>query len=299
MEYETVVQASLDEIDRRITESICVEELARTAGYSPFHFSRIFTKTTGLSIKSYILRRKLEYALYDLAQGKKVIDVALNYGFETHAGFTKAFKKCFGCPPSLYRLHVSASPPKRATITDILMEEIRMNAQVTIRNMDPLVIAGYPSRHRLTGFKSLSDIPAFWDHINLDYDASLSTLHHTYTESRHCEAVVCLDVDNEHDCFTYMLGVGVDAADIGKPPRPGVYLHHIKGGQYAVFTTPTVDEADYVRAIQEMWAEILTQWLPASEYEFDSTRDAYEYYDERDHGTSCCMDICIPITKRG
>lgn len=299
MEYETVVQACLDEIDRRITDNIRVEELARDAGYSPYHFSRIFTKTTGHSIKSYILRRKLEYGLYDLAQGKKVIDVAINYGFETHAGFTKAFKKCFGCPPSLYRLHVSASLPKRPTITDIHREEIKMNAQVTIRNMAPLVIAGYPSRHRLAEFKSLCDIPAFWDRINLDYDASLSTLHHTYTKSRHCEAVVCFDVDGEHDCFTYMLGVGVDAADIDATPRPGVYLHHIAGGQYAVFTTPTVDEEDYVRSIHDTWAEILTQWLPYSEYEFDSARDAYEYYDERDHGKTCCMDICIPITKRG
>ena len=66
MEYEAIVQTVLEEIDRRITETICAEDLARTAGYSLYHFCRIFMNLTGMPVKGYILRRKLEFALYDL-----------------------------------------------------------------------------------------------------------------------------------------------------------------------------------------------------------------------------------------
>lgn len=143
MEYEAIVQTVLEEIDRRITETICAEDLARTAGYSLYHFCRIFMNLTGMPVKGYILRRKLEFALYDLMRGEKILDVAMCYGFETHVGFTKAFKKRFGCPPSLYRLHVMASPPTRATIESIKRGGTCM--QVEIKGKAPFT---WPDIHR-------------------------------------------------------------------------------------------------------------------------------------------------------
>jgi AraC family transcriptional regulator len=90
MEYEAIVQSILDDIDNKITENIRVDELARAANYSVYHFCRVFMALTGTPVMNYVIRRKLEYALYDLSQGKRIIDVAMEYGFETHAGFTKA-----------------------------------------------------------------------------------------------------------------------------------------------------------------------------------------------------------------
>jgi len=119
MEYESIIQSVLDEIDKRITEDIHADEFARRANYSTYHFRRVFIELTGIPFMSYITRRKLEYALYDLSQGKKIIDVAMDYGFETHAGFTKAFKKHYAYPPSLYRLRIVASKPTKATIHNI------------------------------------------------------------------------------------------------------------------------------------------------------------------------------------
>jgi len=106
MVYDTVIQSTLDDIEKRITENVRASELARAANYSIYHFCRVFSEMTGTPVSAYITRRKLKYALYELSKGKKAIDVAVEYGFETHARFTKAFKKCFGYPPSLYRLHM-------------------------------------------------------------------------------------------------------------------------------------------------------------------------------------------------
>ena len=302
MDYEVMLQSVLDEIDRRITENIRTDELARVANYSVYHFCRLFFALTGTPVLAYVTRRKLEHALYDLSQGRKVMDVAMDYGFETHAGFTKAFKKCYGYPPSLHRLHVLGKLPKKATLESAKMKHGGSTMQFEIREIEPLTVVGYTSRHRMPGVSKISDIPAFWEKTNLEYEAALSTLHHTYTSSHHCEIAFCFDMDEEHDCFTYMLGVGVDDADSAVSHRPGTYRHQIQGGLYAVFTTPLVDENRYVQSIQDIWAQILQHWLPESKYAYDGTRNDFEYYDERDHSWlhdgKSRMDIFVPIYER-
>jgi len=79
MEYESIIQSVLDEIDKRITEDIRADEFARRANYSTYHFRRVFIKLIGMPFMNYITRRKSEYALYELSQRKKIIDVAMNY----------------------------------------------------------------------------------------------------------------------------------------------------------------------------------------------------------------------------
>ena len=250
MEYEPMIQSVLDEIDRRITDNIQDDELARTAKYSVYHFRRVFLEMTGMPVMNYVAQRKLEYALYDLSQGRRIIDVAMDYGFETHAGFSKAFKKYYGYPPSLHRLHIFISRPQRATIESVKTKYGGIIMQVQIKEIRPFTVVGYTSRHRMPGVGKISDIPVFWEKINLEYAAALSTLHHTYTKSHHCEIGICFDIDEEHECFTYMLGVGVDEVDSSVPQRPGTYLYQMQGGLYAVFTTPEVHEDQYPQSIR-------------------------------------------------
>ena len=299
MEYEPMIQSVLDEIDKRIMENIQDVELARAVKYSVYHFRRIFIEMTGTPVMNYVIRRKLEHALYDLSQGKRIIDVAMDYGFETHAGFTKAFKKFYGYPPSLHRLHIVVTKPQRATINGVKIKHGGIIMQVQIKEIKPFTVVGYTSRHRLPSVSKISDIPVFWEKINLEYGAALSTLHHTYTKSHHCEVAICFDIDEEHECFTYMLGVGVDESDATVLQRPGTYNHQIQGGLYAIFTSPLVDKEQYVQSIHNTWKQILDHWLPESKYEYDSTRVDFEYYDERDHswlhGGKSRMDIYIPI----
>ena len=296
MEYKSsVIQRVLDEIDKRITEDITAEELAHLMNYSVYHFRRVFMELTGTPLMNYVTRRKLEYALYDLSLGKKIIDVAMAYGFETHAGFTKAFKKHFGYPPSLYRLHVAAHPTR-----PLIQGGVKM--QVQIKEVKPFAVIGYTSRHRMPGVSKIANIPAFWEEINLEYEAALSTLHNTYTKSFHCEVGICFDIDEEHDCFTYMLGVGVDEADKNVPQRPGTYLYQVQGGLYAIFTTPVVEYEQFGSSLKDTWKQILNNWLPESKYEYDTTRVDFEYYDESTHSDlndgKTWGEIYVPIKKR-
>ncbi len=302
MEYEVMVQSILDNIDKRITENIRVDELARAANYSVYHFCRLFMALTGTSVMNYVTRRKLEYALYDLSQGKRIIDVAMEYGFETHAGFTKACKKFFGYPPSLHRLHISANLPERATIASVIQKHGGIAMEVQLKELPSFVIVGVISRHALPNVKRSADVPAYWNTISMDYGKHLSRLYDAFTPAVHGEFGLCFDVDDATGEFTYLLGVRFDKDADSSKIEPDMRKVEMQGGLYAVFTTPKLPSEEYPKAIADTWVEILTRWLPESKYEYDETRLDFEAYDERDHAwlhnNMVQMDICVPIRER-
>lgn len=93
-------------IDEHIQEKISLSELADVAGYSPFYFSRLFAEAMGMPLTACIRVRKMQYALCSLLEGKKVLDVSLMYGFDSHEGFTRAFTQSFGSSPSIVRKYL-------------------------------------------------------------------------------------------------------------------------------------------------------------------------------------------------
>jgi AraC family transcriptional regulator len=300
---ENIIQHTLDIIDNRITEVITPEELAKEIGYSTFHFNRLFSRETGITLMAYVTRRKLQYALYDISCGNKILDVALKYGFETHAGFTKAFKKCFGCPPSVYRIHAICSQPTRMELTELICIISGENIMYPeIVEIQPFTVVGFTSRHKMPNVRFTHDIPSYWETTNMNYWDPLTRLHDLFNKSRHCEYTICFDIDPIPSDFTYLLGVGVDNPEDLSKIKPDMYKMTMPGGLYAKFTTPLVRESEYGQAIREIWKTAFDSWLPASEYEFDKTRCDFEYYDERDHfyhGKGLAqMDIYIPIQKR-
>lgn len=154
MNYSQTLQAVLDYIEDNITGEISAAALAEKAGYSAYHFSRLFTEAIGVSAMSYVTWRKLQYALYDLTQGKKVIDVAMEYGFETHAGFTKAFVHWFGFPPSLCHLRLNVKAPVKMNVNTLKNKFYGGNAMNPhIIELTPFAVVGYPSRHTKANMK--------------------------------------------------------------------------------------------------------------------------------------------------
>ncbi len=309
MEYEATIQSVLDTIDLRIKENIRVGDLARAANYSTYHFCRVFMALTGTPAMSYVVRRKLEYALNDLSQGKRIVDVAMDYGFDTHAGFTKAFKKCFGFPPSLCHVHIAAGPPDRATLRNVKRKHGGFDMTPYLTVMTPFTVAGRTLRQKAPNVKRHADIPAFcftkeYETGTFVPDVDMKQLFSKSNAIKHCEISMCYDVDPSSGEFTYLLGRGIFHPDDLNNILPDMASVEISG-LYAVFSTPPVPFEQHDRCaqvIQDMWNDILTKWLPNSEFEYDETRKDFEFYDYRDHGwyfeNRRQMDICIPIRQR-
>ena len=117
MDNRTIIQDSLDYIEDNLQTEITAAELAEQAGFSLFHYYRVFQQATGLPVMQYILRRRLLYGVYDMKQGTSKIDAALRFGFDTYAGFYKAFCREFGATPSAFLKSSRAKRPYRIDIT--------------------------------------------------------------------------------------------------------------------------------------------------------------------------------------
>ena len=117
MDNRAIIQRSLDYIEENLQTDITAAELAEMAGFSLFHYYRIFQQATGLPVMQYILRRRLLHGIYAMKQGISKIEAALAYGFDTYAGFYKAFCREFGATPSEFLASSRAKRPYRIDIT--------------------------------------------------------------------------------------------------------------------------------------------------------------------------------------
>ena len=90
-------------IDAHIKDGITITEIADMAGYSVHHIYKVFKVYSPYPIMEYIRRKKLYSAANEMYTGGNLYDIALDYGYETPAGFYKAFKSIFGCSPSEYK----------------------------------------------------------------------------------------------------------------------------------------------------------------------------------------------------
>ena len=111
-----MIQNALDFIDSNVKEDITAEELAKTAGYSVFHFYRLFQTAVGIPVMQYVLRRKLLHAIYEIGLGRSKNDVVYEYGFETYSGFYRAFIREIGYTPAQFLQNYKAKKPYKINI---------------------------------------------------------------------------------------------------------------------------------------------------------------------------------------
>ncbi len=98
------IQKTLEHIELNIGEEIPIETLADTAGLSPFYYQRLFTRLVKKPVREYIKLRRLARACQSLGdKEKRILDIALEYGFGSHESFTRAFKAAFQMTPNEYR----------------------------------------------------------------------------------------------------------------------------------------------------------------------------------------------------
>lgn len=97
------VQRVEDYIRANFMRPIRVEDIAARLSLDRRYLSRIFKAHTGLSIKEYLIRQRLEQAGRCLRQGSSVKEAAALCGYEDTANFSKRFKQHFGVPPARFR----------------------------------------------------------------------------------------------------------------------------------------------------------------------------------------------------
>jgi AraC family transcriptional regulator len=297
MNYRKDFETCFEYIEQHLKEDLTSTSLSEYIGYSLFHFCRIFLLYKEMSPSDYIRKRKLEHSLLDVMAGRKIIDVAMDYGFETHSGYTKAFKKEYGITPTQYtkKMAMYHSNQNINTIDDYIMYP-------KIVNLDSFVVTGYGIKTDISSTQYAIDIVAFWK----DYDDNMleEKLYSFLNPSKHGEIGIAVPNSLDSGNMTYLFGVMATPNEVEPyiPKDDRIFWHSVTVdcGVYAVFTTPPVDmitqDSSFATIIKKTWYYIFNSWLPNNDYEFDDTRYDFEYYDERCHYlTNSVMDIYIPI----
>lgn len=285
MNYREHIEKSIKFMEDHMKENVTIEEIASQSGYSLYHFCRVFNLCMGVSVMEYIRARRLSLAATELSKGRKVIDIAVDYGFETSGGFTKAFRKAFGYTPTQY-------VERKTGYSEV------KHACPAIVKRPAFKVAGYGIKTDITGASYTKDIASFWSNYN--GENLESKMYKVLNPAKHGEVGLYVPLSEDGNAI-YLLGVIVeDFTNVGED----MMTVEIPNAEYAVFTTKPVDtsnnweQKEFAEVIAGTWKYIFEDWFPGSGYIFDESKFDFEFYDERcHHRQDTVMDIYIPVKK--
>ena len=322
MNYRKDMETSVQYIGDHLQSNLSAQIIADRIGYSVYHFSRIFLASYGMTVMEYVRSRRMSVAAHSIYQGSKTIDAALNFGFDTPSGFSKAFRRQYHCTPTEYIENMKEGIILLGKWGDdeyafgnedsdginngerTLAQMIGENARIVER--DAFFVVGFPSKSNLelnmkigdnlkTDIKpsSTQQVAAMWDEV--EHDEPEANLYRILNPPSHGEVGVF--VPDALGNPTYVLGVIVN--DFNKATKDMICLT-IPKARYAVFTTPQIDyqnEPDsFVAAIKVTWKVIFDGWLERNGYQYDEEKMDFEFYDERCHSPiDPIMEIWVPI----
>ena len=279
--------AVLDHIEAHLSSNLRLGDLARAAHLSEYHFSRVFRARFHRAPMEYVRRRRLTEAVLKLRRTPtmRVTELASCCGFESHQGFTTAFKREFHVSPNRYRQHPFQLP---------LQEKLTMSqktqdtpAAPTYRDLDAFEIAGFEMEFTPD---NKSGIPELWGRFapflgqipgQIDYT--------TYG--------LCLPRGAGH--FGYVAAVAIEPETSFETPklpsalRESLRRHTIPAGRYAVF----VHEGSTVTLARTV-DYIFGTWAPNTG-ELKAGQPDFERYDERFDPQSATgvMEYWVPVTS--
>ena len=113
--YFGPVGKAADFIRDRLGEGLMLAETARHAGLSERHLQRLFRRSFGMTIQQFIIRSRIQAAIYELSHSQRTIaEIALMFGFSDQSAVSVQFRSVAGVPPRIYReRYLARGPLKR------------------------------------------------------------------------------------------------------------------------------------------------------------------------------------------
>lgn len=246
MEWLQRMEDSLDYLEHHMELPLNVNETARVACSSPYHFQRMFHMVTGVTLGEYVRKRKLTLAAQELASSNiKVLDVALKYGYDTPESFAKAFRRVHGFSPSAAREPgkiLKAYP--RLSFHISLKGDQEVDYQIIEKEAFPVI--GKKIQVSTKDGENFRRIPAFW-----------AECYKNGTTEKICSLAekneflgICMDYYAAKEKMSYMIAVESDRKDHG-----GLDVKTIPAATWAIFQSV----GSMPGAIQRVWERIYSE----------------------------------------
>ncbi|WP_028594642.1 AraC family transcriptional regulator [Paenibacillus assamensis] len=283
MDWVTRMNEAITYIENHITEDISYVELAKIVCCSTYHFQRMFSFITEVSLSEYIRRRRLTLAAFELQNSqKKVVDVALKYGYDSPEAFTRAFQQVHGTTPTAARsvgTQLKAYPRlsfqisiKGVAAMDYRMEEV---GSFTIVGQKEYV------RHK----DSPQVVPQLW--VKAQEQGLFETLLSIQKESSQISGIlgVCANGQwGENEGFEYVMAIASE-----QEVPEGLVKLEFPAATWAVF-----ESAGAPQNIQESWKRLYTEWLPVSSYDLANLPAIERYLPPEENKN----ELWIPVVKK-
>lgn len=246
-ERTKAVQQMQDYILAHVAEEITLADLARAANFSPWYAHRLFKKLTGAAPAEYVRKLRLSEAAKRLKSERcRITELAMELGFESVDGFTRAFTREFGRTPREYKLRPVPIPlfiPYGVKFKELMKESFAMER---VRNVFIQVIRK-PARKVIIKRGVKAD--GYWEYcmeVGCDVWGTLTSMDSL------CGEPVCLWLPEKYiapHTSRYVQGVEVDPDD-EVPVPDGFDVIALPAAEYLMFQGEPFAEEDYCDAIQ-------------------------------------------------
>ncbi|MEE4561162.1 AraC family transcriptional regulator [Paenibacillus polymyxa] len=259
MDYFKRIQCAIEFIELNLREDLKIAEIASQAYFSAFHFQRIFQAISGFTVQQYIRRRRLSEAAKRLKQSnQKVLDIAIEYQYNSQEAFTRAFEKSFGITPGKYRnCDIELSDQSKINFLDYkknATEELEVNKPVILQ-LETTKIVGYEYKTNLNNEQHYKEIPGFYEHFGAhEYFMCIPNK----IAPGMSYGIACRFEDN--GAFSFVVGEAVE--EESKELAEGFIYMEIPAGKYAEF-----DASGSNGRVQSIRDFIYGTWLPNSNFE--------------------------------
>lgn len=282
MDWLERLNCSLDYIEENLDKEISIRKTSEIACCSEYHYQRMFSFITDISLGEYIRRRRLTLAAYELQNGNNtVISIGLKYGYNSPTAFTRAFANMHGINPN---------EAKKRGVS--LKSYPRISFQISIKGEGALVYRiEEKESFRLVGIKEtvLNDgiynfqrIPQMWNEAHQN-----GMVQKIFELSNRNPCGMMGAVTNYIDAtIDYYIAVSND-----KDLPENMTELIVEKSMWAVF--PCIGR----HTIQPTWKRIYGEWFPSSGFEHTGGTEI-EWYSEEDTASEDYLsEIWIPIKR--
>lgn len=277
-------------IEEHLTEEIDYSEISRIAYCSEYHFKRMFSFLSGISLSEYIRRRRLTFAALDLKdRNLRIIDVAVKYGYGSADSFTRAFYSIHGILPSEARnenIQLKAYP--KMTFQFSIKGGCEMNYRIVEKEKFNLI--GFKKRVPIIFEGVNPEIAKMSEFLTPDVVKQLKTISNieplgiisastNFSEER-------MEETGELDHY---IGVATSNNEITK-----FDVLEIDAGTWAVFESI----GPFPETLQNVWGRIYSEWFPSSGYEAAKGPEILWNESPDTANPRYKSEIWIPVKKR-
>ncbi|WP_010651546.1 AraC family transcriptional regulator [Oceanobacillus massiliensis] len=250
---------ALDYIESHLDGEIDYSELERITGTSVYHFRRMFSFLSGMTLGEYVRNRKLSNATFDLLhEGMSVTETAFKYSYESVDGFSRAFREWSGINPSeVKKKNMLKAFPK---LSFQLTIQGGINMDYRIEKKQAFKIVGLKKRVPIQFEGENQEIIKLAKSITPEQRKRL----HSYANMEPNQVVnASYNLDDgwkeEKGSLDHMIGF----LTTKEKDFDGFEVVEAPALTWAIFSS----KGEFPKVMQETWAKIASEWLPSSDYE--------------------------------